>query len=771
VANVFSNRKTVGFLFDFFVEDYQAEILKGLRYEAKNQDINLICFCGGPLNSPEAHHHPRNAIYDLIHEDFLDGLIILGGTIGNFTNRERLMAFYRRFLHFPLVSIGTEIEFEDVPNILIDNTKGMRDVIEHVITIHGSRRIAFIRGTSGNVEAEMRYNIYKEVLEEHSIPFNSDLVCSGDFYVGSGIRAVSLLLDERKVSFDALVSSNDLMALEAMRELQKRGIDVPYDVIVTGFDDIEESRFARPALTTARQPLFDQGKKAIELIIAKLEGEKIDNKISLPAQLIIRRSCGCLTRKSGRAGLKKLQEADSSYNLNSKKTQKRLLNTLQNNISKVFRHPSWGMWLNDLISSLIKTLEENNEMHFIKKISQFIIFIRSRGAEELELHQIINALADELFRIFPEKHEFLRILINTATEVIWEYTMDQLFMQKKQSNEISRRLNIISIELITTFSIDRLLNVMRDQLPALGFNTFSIVEYTGKKSRTRYGHILLSLNEKELMHKLVKEREIHKSYELIPEILSQSRQRYSVLIMALYFKEEQLGFVLYDLTDLEGLVYETITIQLSSTLMGARLVKDIEDTQKEVLYTLGEVLESRSFETGNHVKQVADYSYLFSVKYGLDEEEAALIKHASPMHDIGKVGISDTILHKRGPLTEEEYEKVKLHTTIGYNILKSSDRRLLQTAAIIAYQHHERWDGTGYPRGLSGEDIHIYGRIVCLADVFDALGSDRSYRPKWPLDKILEYIKEQKNLMFEPRLVDILFDNLEEIIKIKSTFS
>jgi hypothetical protein len=456
------------------------------------------------------------------------------------------------------------------------------------------------------VEAEIRYNIYQEVLAKHSISFDPELVCPGNFSLGSGSKAVSLLLDRRKVSFDALVSSSDLMALEAMRELQKRGLDVPYDVIMTGFDDIEESRFARPALTTVRQPLFDLGKKAIELIIDKIAGKKIDNKISLPAQLIVRRSCGCLTRRSRRPGLPISKKTNTPYIINSEKTEKKLMQTLEKNISTIFQHYAWGTWLNELIGSLLQSIAENNEMYFIKKISQFIIFIRSRGAEELELHHIINALADELFLIFPENNEFLRLLINTATEVIWEYTTDQLFTQKKQSNEISRRLYIISIELITTFSLDRLVYVMRDQLPALGFNTCSIVEYTGKKSPTKYGRILLALKEKELMHHLLKEREIQNSYELIPEILSQSKQRFSVLIMALYFKEEQLGFVMYDLVDIEGLVYETVTIQLSSTLMGARLVKDIEDTQKELLYTLGEVLESRSFETGKHVQRVAD---------------------------------------------------------------------------------------------------------------------------------------------------------------------
>lgn len=200
------------------------------------------------------------------------------------------------------------------------------------------------------------------------------------------------------------------------------------------------------------------------------------------------------------------------------------------------------------------------------------------------------------------------------------------------------------------------------------------------------------------------------------------------------------------------------------------LHKELEDTQREVIYKMGEIVETRSEETGNHVKVVAEYSKLLAIKYGLSQSEAELLKHASPMHDIGKVGIPDSLLNKPSKLTCEEFEIMKTHTTVGYEILKTSNRPILKASAIVAYEHHEKWDGSGYPRGLSGHDIHIYGRITALADVFDALGSERIYKKAWKLNDILEYFKEEKGKHFDPELVDIFFNNLDEFLEIREKY-
>ena len=185
---------------------------------------------------------------------------------------------------------------------------------------------------------------------------------------------------------------------------------------------------------------------------------------------------------------------------------------------------------------------------------------------------------------------------------------------------------------------------------------------------------------------------------------------------------------------------------------------------------MGMIAETKSKETGNHVKRVAEYSKLLAILYGLSDEEATMLKEASPMHDIGKVAIPDEILKKPSKFTNEEWEIMKTHAIKGYEILKTSNRPLLKTASIVALQHHEKWDGTGYPHKLKGEDIHIYGRITAIADVFDALGSQRCYKKAWDLDKILNLFKEEKGKHFDPKLIDLFFGNLDKFLDIRDKF-
>lgn len=208
----------------------------------------------------------------------------------------------------------------------------------------------------------------------------------------------------------------------------------------------------------------------------------------------------------------------------------------------------------------------------------------------------------------------------------------------------------------------------------------------------------------------------------------------------------------------------------AAALENARLLQDIEDGQREIVFTLGEIVETRSRETGNHVKRVAEYSKVLAKHYGLPHAETEVLRLASPLHDVGKVGIPDAVLNKPGKLTPEEFDVIKTHSQLGYDMLKVTKGRVLQSAAIIALQHHEKWNGKGYPNALVGEEIHIYGRITGVADVFDALGVERVYKPAWELDRILGLFKEERGQHFDPHIVDIFFENLDELLTIRDAF-
>ena len=200
------------------------------------------------------------------------------------------------------------------------------------------------------------------------------------------------------------------------------------------------------------------------------------------------------------------------------------------------------------------------------------------------------------------------------------------------------------------------------------------------------------------------------------------------------------------------------------------LRQEIEDTQREIVYRLGEAVETRSKETGNHLKRVAFFSQRLAKLCGLSDNEATIVKLASPLHDVGKIGIPDAILNKPGKLDAAEWEVMKTHAQLGYDILQDSNRSIIRAGAIIALEHHERWDGGGYPNGKRGEDIHLYGRIVALADVFDALANSRCYKDAWPLERCFEMIREEAGKQLDPNIVQMFIDNKDDFIAILNRY-
>lgn len=217
-------------------------------------------------------------------------------------------------------------------------------------------------------------------------------------------------------------------------------------------------------------------------------------------------------------------------------------------------------------------------------------------------------------------------------------------------------------------------------------------------------------------------------------------------------------------------ILNIFTNNVSVAFENLYLNEEIVVTQREVIQRLGEVVESRSKETAYHVVRVAEYLDLLARAIGMSSEDALMLKDASPLHDIGKIGIPDAILLKPGRLTPEEFEVMKTHTEIGRHILAGSKRELFRMGALIASTHHERWDGKGYPKGLKGEEIPIEGRLTCLADVFDALGTDRIYKDAWPLEAILAFLRENRGTMFDPNLVDVFFAQLDHIMAIRARY-
>ncbi len=241
-------------------------------------------------------------------------------------------------------------------------------------------------------------------------------------------------------------------------------------------------------------------------------------------------------------------------------------------------------------------------------------------------------------------------------------------------------------------------------------------------------------------------------------------KRYAMDLLALYKQEKADRHQVVDITD-QLMKYAEDMNRAFSDLRS--LNEELRGSYIDTVNRLSLVAEYKDESIYRHIERMGLYCSLLAEKIGLPDDDVQNIRYASPIHDIGKVGIADSILMKRSKLTDEEFEIIKTHPLIGAKILANSRSEIVQLAEIIAVSHHERWDGRGYPYGLAGDSIPLPGRITCLADVFDALISSRPYKGPYPVEIVYDILKKGRAEHFDPELVDVFLDNIEGMVKIR----
>jgi len=225
-----------------------------------------------------------------------------------------------------------------------------------------------------------------------------------------------------------------------------------------------------------------------------------------------------------------------------------------------------------------------------------------------------------------------------------------------------------------------------------------------------------------------------------------------------------------EISEIDAKLLEVFCSGVAIAFDNILLTQEITDTQAELILRLGDVVESRSNEAGNHVRRMAEVCHLLAQASGMSDDETAVLRHAAPMHDIGKIATPDSVLLKPGKLDPAEWEIMKQHPAVGLSILDGSQRPILKAAAVIAHQHHEKFDGSGYPQGLVGHNIHLYARIVAVADVFDALMHKRCYKDAWPVEKVVGHLREVSGQHLDPVYVELLINNIDQALAINERF-
>ncbi len=288
-------------------------------------------------------------------------------------------------------------------------------------------------------------------------------------------------------------------------------------------------------------------------------------------------------------------------------------------------------------------------------------------------------------------------------------------------------------------------------------------------------YMMPQMNGVELIREALRVQE-----ELIPVMVSAVDDDYSLRLEALRAGAADFLTKPVDIAQFEAKIKnfrKIIEMKLQLQDFNAKLQLEVQKAtanlvarEHEALEVISRLAEYRDPETGSHIARVAHYSKMLASAYGLSEREQDILFYASPLHDIGKVGISDAILLKPAKFSDAEYETMKTHSQLGYELLKESKNPYLQAGAIIAKYHHEKFDGSGYYHGYSGEDIHIYGRITAIADVFDALTSQRPYKKPWSFEEAIAFLAQESGKHFDPRLVSLFRENIEKVREIYMQF-
>jgi PAS domain S-box-containing protein len=583
-----SRRLTIGLLIGRLGDiGYAAQVWPGVADVAEERDVNLVCFVGGTLCAPHEFDSQRNVAYDLASPERLDGLLAMSGSIGQFVGPEQLKEFYAHFQPLPMVSIAMAVD--GIPNVLTDSLIGVKDSINHLIEVHHFRQIAFLRGPETNPEAEQRYETYVKTLAEHAIPFKPELVVSGDYLGPAGAEAVRLLLDERKVKFEAIASANDEMAIGAMNALRERGLNVPEDVSVVGFDDLEEAKFASPPLTTIRQPMYEQGRRATEMLLALMAGEDVPKSVTLPTELVIRQSCGCQPREESRAIDPSTIQTGETFEAVIAANRALILSDMAKTagVSAASLGPGWA---ERLLEAFSITLNDPSRNDFIHTLDEMLHKVGTNNGAVMEWRQVLFSMQNYMSAALANQADRSRVekLLQQGQALVGEIAQWAQAHLRLLAERRAFDFTIgISEPLMTAFDVEGLTEVVARQLPQLGIESCYISLYEQsldeqKDVPTEWSRLILAFNENGRMELEPGGRRFQ-SRQLIPEGILPKKKRYAILLEPLHFRDEtQLGFIILGPLKMRpgAALREALSRQISTALKGALLLQERSQTQE-----------------------------------------------------------------------------------------------------------------------------------------------------------------------------------------------
>lgn len=765
-------RKTIGILIDWIDNQYQFDLLYGIADFAEEKDANILFFEGGVI---EEKNKELNRIYDLAGQNTVDGLIILSASIGRNSSQDFLIDFCQKYQPLPTVIVGMQIP--GLPSLSVNN-QGIGELIRHLILAHGYRRFAFIKGTESSFDNRQRFEVFLKTLAEYNIPVDMNRIVPGDYTYTSGTDAIRELIDIRKVNFDVVVASNDDMALGALNELTSRGIKVPGDVAVVGFDNLETGRYSSPPLTTIGYSIYELGRRATEILLDGLDQQEIPLFETIPTKMVIRESCGCLSRTMENIPALKLKSSFSSPFETSPMqaltaNKENVITGISDKVQSLFsdiQRINIRKIISQLYNALIEELNEGKTDGFVNAWVE-ILNMGLRIYKDTSVWQMVITLFQRhLAPYFSSRGSLIALedILHKARIVIDSKALELELNEHRTTIEIKKILSSLSEKLLFTLDENKSMTTLAHTLSGLGIRSCYLVLFEGEKEQT--SRLVLACNEHGRNGQ--SEGNVFPSEVFLPKSILPQDRRFSMLVGALSFTRPQLGYVVFEIGPREGKIYLELRRIISNTMQVNLFLKKIHQqadrlhAQKEVLvYHLSEsrrvmggfinsialTVETRDPYTAGHQQRVAELASAIAVQMNLSPDRVEGVRMAAIIHDLGKIYVPSEILNKPGRLTELEFNFIKLHSEVGFDILKDID--FPWPIARIILQHHERIDGSGYPSGLKGRDINLEARILAVADAVEAMISHRPYRAAFDLEYALAEIEAKQNIYYDSKVV------------------
>ncbi|MBU0704947.1 MAG: substrate-binding domain-containing protein [Chloroflexi bacterium] len=567
----FAGRLTIGYLAPNVSDGIGQDRWHGVLDVAQERGVNLICFPGSYWCDPGPNGQ-ANVLYELLSTETLDGLVLGNVLREDFVDSREFQSFHKRLLGLPAVSLR---EAQGIPYVPLDNYQGMREAILHLVEVHKVRRIAFLRGPEDHPTARERYQAYLDVLQEVGLPLDPDLVTPPSDW---NVPSFQVLFDERKLSppahFEAIVAANGRKALDALRTCQARGIHVPEDVAIVGSNDSVESRATTPPLTSVAMPFYEQGRRATEMLLAMLAGEQTPEQEPLPARLVVRQSCGCMSPNVARAaaGSRIVEHGDLETAVQMQRDT-----ILAEMAGVVPNSRATSEWAEHLLDAFVAEVTEALPGSFLSALSKGLRLEAVQCGNVAAWQGVVSVLRH---RMLPYLHtrdalsqadglwHQARVLIGEAIER--DYVQRALAAQYQ-----AETLRGIGQALIASFGVKELTEALAQDLPRLQIPSCYLSLYEDPKSPAKWSRLILAY-DREGKAELEPGGRRFPSTQLVPKELFPSQRHYAFVVDPLYFQEHQLGFVLFEMGPREGSVYEVLRGQISSVLQGAALIEQVE---------------------------------------------------------------------------------------------------------------------------------------------------------------------------------------------------